>query len=246
MKQKIFPSIEIFEKQLLENAKITALKNPKSIEELAAFYQKEGADGIIIWDRAKSISKSSLESVLINLKKIIQIPIIVSSISEDINNLKRYFDVGATKVVVKESVVKDINYISTLGDNFGLDKVVVCVDTNMVEGVWNVFVENQQKATAFNIFTWINELEEHNIKNLLINPISFQTKGRGFTTRLSKRLRSISSAFLILKGYAEDMEDFVLSFIEGGADAVTDAYTFQEGLIRLDALKQHMKKRNIT
>lgn len=243
MQKKIFPSIRIEGNQLVEEAKINELKNTKSVEELALFYQKSGADGLIIWD--ESVRKSQLENILHNLNTQIEIPVIVSGVSEDSKSLEKYLKAGASKVIVQETIVKDIHYISTLEQNIGLDNIVVGVDINMVEGVWNIFIENQQEATSINIFTWVNELEEYNIQNLLINPISFQTKARGFTTRLARRLRGITSAFLILKGYAEDMEDFVLSFIEGEADAVTDAYTFQEGLIRLEALKKHMKKRNI-
>lgn len=243
MKKQIFPSIEIIGNELKEESKISGFMNPKSIEELARFYQKEGAEGLIMWD--DNSSKSYLESILQTLKKNIKIPIVVSGASEDITSLHKYLKAGASKVIVKESVVKDLNYISTLKNNIGLDKVVVCVDTNMVEGVWNVFIENQQEATAINIFTWVNELEEYDIQNLLINPISFQADGKGFTTRLARRLRGISAAFLILKGNAEDMEDFALSFLEGQVDAVTDAHTFQQGLIRLEELKKHLKKRNV-
>src|SRR5690606_27850026 len=97
--------------------------------ELAVFYDGQGADEIMLLDiDASSEGRSATEDVVRRVAAAISAPLTVGGGIRTVDDMRRMFDAGATKVSVGSAAVARPPLIKEAADTFGARRIVLAVD----------------------------------------------------------------------------------------------------------------------
>lgn len=109
---------------------------PANVFKLAQSYSYGGADELFVYNYSKNEkSKEEFLSLVKELTKIIDIPIIIGSYVKRLEDIKKAIYTGAVSISVKYSLLEDSALLKEATERFGSDKIMVeldmidCMDT---------------------------------------------------------------------------------------------------------------------
>ena len=99
---------------------------------------------VVDLDAAKT-EKSVNQNLILNIVKAVSIPLEVGGGIRDIETARTYLNNGVGKIVVGTRVINDLAFLSSLINEFGIDRVVVAVETRKGKITTNGWQENTNK-----------------------------------------------------------------------------------------------------
>src|SRR3990167_8012412 len=146
---KILPAIDILDgkcvrlvKGEFESKKVYS-SDPLAV---AKSFEKQGAKMLHVVDlNAAKIGKPVNQELILNIAKAVGIPIEVGGGIRDIETARTYLNNGVGKIVVGTRVINDLAFLSSLINEFGIDRVVVAVETRKGKITTNGWQENTNK-----------------------------------------------------------------------------------------------------
>ncbi len=102
---------------------------PFKVISLAEQYSYGGADELFIYNYSKDEkSREAFLSLIKELVKSVDIPIIIGSYIKRFEDVKKAIYTGAAKVMIKYSLLEDNNVIKEASERFGTDKIILELD----------------------------------------------------------------------------------------------------------------------
>ena len=183
---------------------------------LGEIYSKEGADELVYLDiTASSEGRSTFTDLVKRVASRIDIPFTVGGGVNSLQDIDRLLNVGADKVSLNSSALKNPQIIDDVAKKFGSQVCVIAIDANFENGNWVCYSNGGKVATQRTLFEWALELHR-----LLPIPI-------------------------IASGGAGTKAHFKDAFLRGKADAALAAGVFYFGEITIPELKKYLSESGI-
>lgn len=160
-------------------------------------------------------------------------------------DIESLLEVGADKISINTSAVKDPAVIENAAKNFGSQCVVVAVDAKRTPDGWRVFMNGGRVETDLDAVDWIRRAVDLGAGEVLLTSMDADGTKDGFEIELTRTISASVSVPVIASGGAGSIEDFADVFVRGKADAALAASVFHYDEIRLPALKSFLKMRGI-
>ncbi|GIO55883.1 imidazole glycerol phosphate synthase subunit HisF [Paenibacillus cellulositrophicus] len=246
--KRIIPCLDVKDGRVVKGVNFENLRDAGDPVELAALYDKEGADELVFLDISASVEgRATMVEVVRQTAGEIAIPFTVGGGISHVDDMKRILRAGADKIGINTAAVLNPQLVSEGARRFGSQCIVVAVDAKYNEawGEWEVYTHGGRKATGIRALNWVKEAEALGAGEILLTSMDADGTKDGFDLPLTAAVADAVRIPVIASGGAGTKEHFAEVFTQGKADAGLAATIFHYKEISIPELKQDLKQKGV-
>jgi len=250
--RRIVPCLDVKDGRVVKGVRFTALRDAGDPAEMAAAYDRAGADELVFYDiSASAEGRRTTVEVVARAAAEAFIPLTVGGGIADLEDIRRLLRAGADKVSVNTQAVLHPDLVARGAERFGSQCIVVGVDTRRVyegqrwTGRWEVVTHGGRRPTGRDLLEWVAEAERLGAGELVVNSIDADGTENGYDLELNRTVADRVSIPVVASGGAGTPEDFYRVLTEGGADAALAASLFHFGRLTVAGLKEYLAERGV-
>ena len=243
---RIIPCLDTDGARVVKGVNFVGLRDAGDPVALAARYNAEGADELVVLDIAAS--RDRRPTFLETIRRVaaeLAIPLTVGGGIRSLDDARSVVRAGADKVTVNTAAVARPELISELSREFGAQAVVLAIDAKRLNDHWDVMVRGGRDSANRDALAWAQQGVEFGAGEILLTSVDRDGTQLGFDTSLTAAISRSVSVPVIASGGAKLPEHFVQVFSEGAADAALAASVFHDNAQSIRELKQYLSVRNI-
>ena len=242
--KRIIPCLDVTEGRVVKGVRFQELRDAGDPAELAAVYDREGADEIIFLDiTASSDARNILLDAVERTADQVFIPLAVGGGVRSVPDMAELLTHGADKVSVNTAALADPTLITRCAEVFGAQCVVLAIDARRRrdgEG-WEVFSHGGRRATGRDAVEWAALGEGLGAGEILLTSMDSDGTHAGYDIELTRAVSGAVRLPVIASGGAGSARHMYDALTEGGADAALAASIFHFGEISIPAVKQELE-----
>lgn len=246
--RRIIPCLDVKDGRVVKGVNFVNLRDAGDPVELAALYDREGADEIVFLDISASVEgRATMEEVVRRTAGEITIPFTVGGGISHVDDMKRILRAGADKIGINTAAVLQPELITEGARSFGSQCVVVAIDAkyNAAWGEWEVYTHGGRKPSGMRALAWAKDAEKRGAGEILLTSMDADGTKDGFDVPLTSAIVDAVGIPVIASGGAGRKEHFYDVFTKGKADAGLAATIFHYKEISVPELKQDLKDRGV-
>lgn len=251
LSRRIIPCLDVKNGVVVKGVKFRDHVVMGAIEELAQRYRDEGADELVFYDITASPEGRSVDRDWVKrVSDLIDIPFCVAGGIRSVKEAAAVLNAGADKVSINTPALLRPELISELAEAFGVQCVVVGIDSLRDEdGQWRVrqFTGDPTMTQALPKTTldWIIEVQERGAGEIVLNCMGSDGARNGYDIEQLKAARALCEVPLVASGGAGLIQHFCDVFEQADVDAALAATVFHNGSIPIPELKRSLAAKNI-
>jgi cyclase len=214
LKVRIIPCLDVDAGRVVKGTKFKNLRDAGDPVELAAFYDREGADEIVFYDITASHENRDTAARLARGVR-------------TVHDMRAMLRAGADKVSVNSAAVRTPDLINGGAERFGSQCVVLSVDVKHKEGEpgWEVYLNGGRVNTGMDAVWWLVEGERRGAGEFVLNSMDADGTESGYDLDLISEVASTTSLPIVASGGAGHPQHMI-SAVRAGASAVLAASIF--------------------
>ena len=246
--KRIIPCLDVTEGRVVKGVRFQNLRDAGDPAELAATYDREGADEIVFLDiTASSDARKILLDAVERTADQVFIPLTVGGGVRTVGDMAELLTHGADKVSVNTAAIADPELMTRCAEIFGAQCVVLAIDARRrVEGEgWEVFSHGGRRATGRDAVAWAVLGEKLGAGEILLTSMDKDGTHEGYDIALLNAVSSAVRLPVIASGGAGTAGHMYEALTAGGAEAALAASIFHFGEISIGAVKQDLAQRGL-
>ena len=245
--KRIIPCLDVRDGRVVKGQNFTGIQDVSDPVELAAFYNREGADELVFYDITASFEKRALfTDILCRAASEIFIPLTVGGGINTVADFERVLACGADKVSVNSGAIKNPDLIAEAAKKYGNQCVVLSMDIKRVNGEFRIFAKGGREDTGLEAVEWARRGEANGAGELVVNSIDTDGVKQGFDLELLKSIGNVVSIPVIASGGAGSAEHFLELFrAVPTVDAGLAASIFHYREVHISDLKKYLSDNGI-
>ena len=244
--RRIIPCLDVDGTRVVKGVNFVGLRDAGDPAELAARYNAEGADELVVLDIAASRDRrpTFLETIR-RVAEQLAIPLTAGGGIRTLDDARAVVQAGADKVTVNTAAVERPVLISELSREFGAQAVVLAIDAKREGEHWEVRVRGGRDSADLDVLEWAKRGVEAGAGEILLTSMDKDGTQSGFDVPLTEAISSQVSVPVIASGGAKLPEHFVEIFGAGKADAALAASIFHDSIQSIEDLKRFLQSKSI-
>ena len=245
---RVIPCLDVDAGRVVKGVNFVDLVDAGDPVELAARYDREGADEVVFLDiTASSDDRDTILDIVRRTADEVFIPFTVGGGIRSVEDARRILRAGADKVAVNTAAVQRPELVAKLSEEFGSQCVVVAIDARRgSRPVFEVFLHGGRTATGIDALTWAAQAEELGAGEILLTSMDRDGTRDGFDTELTSAVVAATNVPVIASGGVGTLDHLVEGVTEGHADAVLAASIFHFAEHAVGEAKATMARAGIT
>jgi imidazole glycerol-phosphate synthase subunit HisF len=243
---RIIPCLDTDGARVVKGVNFVGLRDAGDPVSLAARYNAEGADELVVLDIAAS--RDRRPTFLETIRRVaaeLAIPLTAGGGIRSLEDARTVVRAGADKVTVNTAAVGRPALLSELSSEFGAQAVVLAVDAKRIHDRWQVMVRGGRDATGLDALAWAKQGVSLGAGEILLTSVDRDGTQQGFDIPLTSAIARAVSVPVIASGGAKLPEHFAEIFIDGAADAALAASIFHDAVQPIRDLKKFLAAKNI-
>ena len=244
--KRLIPCLDVDAGRVVKGTRFVDLRDAGDPAELAARYDREGADEVVFLDITATVEdrKATLDVIFRTAGEVF-IPLTVGGGVRSEEDVNQFLRAGADKVSLNTAAVRDPALLSRCADRFGTQCIVVAVDAKRSNGGWEVFVEAGRRPTGRDVVAWATEATERGAGEILLTSIDRDGTGAGYDLELLRAVSDAVNVPVVASGGAGELAHFAEALTEGRADAVLAASRFHFEQLSIADVKAYLASQGI-
>lgn len=244
--KRIIPCLDVKDGRTVKGVNFVDLRDAGDPVELAWQYSREGADELVFLDITATHERRKTTVELVkSVARQVNIPFTIGGGINELADADVLLHSGADKISINSAAVRNPELINQMANAFGIQFVVLAVDTRLVDGKNYVHLNGGRLKTNIETEDWIKEAESRGAGEILLTSMDHDGTKNGFDCVLLEKINRNLSIPLIASGGAGSKQHFVDVFTSECADAALAASVFHYGEIRIPELKEELRKNGI-
>ena len=246
--KRIIPCLDVHAGRVVKGVNFVNLRDAGDPVEIAAAYDKAGADEVVFLDiTASSDARKTVVDMVRRVAEKVFIPFTVGGGIRTVDDFKAILREGADKVSVNSSAIMRPELISEAADKFGSQCVVVAIDAKRREdgSGWNIFKNGGRIDMKMDAVEWAMRAEKLGAGEILLTSMDCDGTKAGYDLELTRIISENVSIPVIASGGAGTKEHFYDAFEEGKADAALAASLFHFKELEIMDLKHYLSDKGV-
>lgn len=242
---RIIPCLDVRNGRVAKGVRFEGLRDAGDPAELAARYEAEGADEIVLLDIVATPERrgAALETVA-RVADLLSIPFTVGGGVRSLEDFRALLMAGADRVAINSAAVARPELLREAASEFGVQAVVLACDV-AGGGAGEVMVGGGRFPTGLDAVEWCRRAEQEGAGEILLTSIDRDGTHAGFDVTLLRRISSAVQVGVIASGGAGTLEHFRDAIEEGGCSAVLAASLFHDRVLSIRDVKRFLRDAGI-
>lgn len=271
--KRIIPCLDVKDGRVVKGVNFVNLRDAGDPVEIAAAYEKEGADELTFLDITASHEKRDiiLEIVARTAERVFM-PLTVGGGVRCLDDIRNLLNSGADKVAINTAAVQNPEFVRNAAERFGSQCIVVAIDAKRVEATrkatdsilsWHklhsdlfltgnesalafeVFIHGGRTPTGINVLPWAQLMEAYGAGEILLTSMDSDGTKNGYDLELNCSVSKSLTIPLIASGGAGTLEHLFEGISKGKADAILAASIFHFKEFTIGEAKNYLRLKGI-
>lgn len=246
--KRIIPCLDVNNNRVVKGINFVNLKDAGDPVEVAAAYDKAGADELVFLDiTASSDARRTVVEMVRKVAEKVFIPFTVGGGIRTVEDFKELLREGADKISINSSALNTPELISDAADKFGSQCVVVAIDAKRRQdgSGWNVYKNGGRIDVGIDAVEWAMKADKMGAGEILLTSMDCDGTKDGYDLELTRIIAENVSIPVIASGGAGNMGHFYDALTEGKADAALAASLFHYKELEINYLKEYLSERGV-
>ena len=245
--KRIIPCLDVHNGRVVKGVNFVNLRDAGDPVEIAAAYDKAGADELVFLDiTASSDRRNTVVDMVRAVAEKVFIPFTVGGGIRTVDDFKSILREGADKVSVNSAAIDNPNLIREASDKFGAQCVVLAIDAKRTPDGFHIFKHGGRIDTGIDAVEWAIKGCELGAGEILLTSMDADGTKAGYDLELTKIISENVSIPVIASGGAGSKEDFYDALTVGKADAALAASLFHYKELEISEVKEYLKKKGVS
>jgi cyclase len=244
--KRIIPCLDVDAGRVVKGVRFVELRDAGDPAELAAAYDRAGADEIVFLDiTASSDERRILLDVVARTADEVFIPLTVGGGVRSVADMQELLTHGADKVSVNSAALADPSLITRCAEVFGSQCVVLAIDARArQDGGWEVYSHGGRRPTGRDAVEWAVDGQRLGAGEILLTSMDRDGTQDGYDLELLGAVASALRLPVIASGGAGNAEH-MRQALAAGAEAALAASIFHFGEVSIGAVKDELARRGV-
>jgi len=244
--KRIIACLDVRDGEVVKGVNFAGLTRAGDPVALAARYNAEGIDELIVLDISATLEgRQAMSRTIAAIAAQLFIPLAAGGGIRSLDDAKAALDAGADKVSINSAALRDPQLITTLADTYGSQAVIVAIDARRANGAYEILSRSGTQPETRDAVAWAREAASRGAGEILLTSIDRDGTKDGFDCDLTAAVSGSVTIPVIASGGAGSAAHFADVFIHGRADAALAASIFHYNQQSVRALKQTLSARGV-
>ncbi len=249
--KRIIPCLDVDNGRVVKGVNFVDIRDAGDPVEVAARYNREGADEITFLDiTASSDNRKTTVDMVEAIASEVFIPLTVGGGIRKVEDIRTMLNAGADKVAINTAAIHNPELVKEAAEYYGSQCIVVAIDAKKVskEGEpdkWDIFTHGGRNDTGIDAVEWASMMADYGAGELLVTSMDKDGTKSGFNIPLTKAIVDAVNIPVIASGGVGNLQHLADGVLKAGADAVLAASIFHFNEYTVGEAKQYMSDQGI-
>jgi cyclase len=240
--KRIIPCLDVKDGKVVKGINFKGLRDVGYPPELAAEYERQGADEITFLDITASLeARDTMLKIVSETASSLFVPLTVGGGIRTAEDMRNALNAGADKVSVNSAAVANPDIISECASDFGSQCVVVAIDGKRVGDHWEVFTHGGTKPTGIDAVEWAQRAQDLGAGEILLTSMDADGVKTGYDIPLTAAVADAVDIPVIASGGCGSKEHIYEVFAQTGASAALAASIFHYNEYTVGQVKEYLR-----
>lgn len=238
--RRVVPCLDCRDGRVVKGVRFQNLRDSGDPVELAALYEEQGADEIVLLDiSATPEERGHHHATVARVRERLSIPLTCGGGVRGADDARALLEAGADKVAVNTAAVARPALIGEIAERFGSQCAVLAIDAARTDGGWQVVVRSGVERTGREAVAWAREAERLGAGEVLLTSWDRDGTRSGYDLDLIGAVAAAVNVPVVASGGASSA-GHLSEALAAGADAVLAASIFHDGDMTVGQVKARL------
>jgi len=248
--KRVIPCLDVNEGRVVKGTNFLNLRDAGDPVEVAARYEREGADELVFLDiTASHEGRDIILDVVRRTAEVIFMPLCVGGGIRNLDDIRALLSAGCDKVSINSAACRDPELVERAARRFGSQCIVVNIDPKRVQKngreVWEVHINGGRIPTGLEAVPWAREVERLGAGEIVLTVMDADGTKDGYDLEITKAVSDAVSIPVVASGGAGCPDHLADAILLGGAEAALAASIFHYGEYTIEETKRVMQQRGV-
>ena len=228
--KRVIPCLDVDGGRVVKGVEFLDIRDAGDPVELAAHYDREGADELVFLDiTATHERRETIVELARRTADEVFVPFTIGGGIRSVADAQAVLDAGADKVAVNSAALARPELIDELARVFGTQCVVLAIDAKArPQGGWEAYLAGGRTPTGRDVVAWAREAVERGAGEILLTSMDRDGTSDGYDLALTAAVGDAVGVPVIASGGAGELEHLAQA-LGAGADAALCVSIFHYG-----------------
>ncbi len=258
--KRVIPCLDVHRGRVVKGTNFVNLRDAGDPVQVAARYEKEGADELVFLDiTASHEGRGIMIDVVRRTAEQVFMPLTVGGGIRTIEDIRDLLNAGCDKVSINSAACRDPQFVREAARRFGSQCIVVNIDPKRVkyqvglhqggpqpgDVMWEVHIHGGRVPTGLEAVNWARQVEQLGAGEIVLTSMDCDGTKDGYDLEVTAAVSMAVTIPVVASGGAGSAEHLADAILIGKADAALAASIFHFGEISIRQAKQVMAQRGI-
>ena len=252
--KRVIPCLDVKAGRVVKGVRFLNHRDAGDPVELAAFYDREGADELVFYDiTASAEERGTMREVVARTAEQVFIPLTVGGGIRTVADMQAMLKAGADKVSINTAAVESPELIRQGADQFGSQCIVLGLDARRIPNAsplrWEVCIRTGRdggRPTGLEAVAWAARAADLGAGEIVANSMDADGTQEGYDLELLQALADAVTVPVVASGGAGTPEHLYQAASTGRADAVLAASILHFGAYSIGQIKEHLANKGLS
>jgi cyclase len=243
--KRVIPCLDVDAGRVVKGVEFLDIRDAGDPVELAAHYDREGADELVFLDiTATHEKRDTIVHLARRTADEVFVPFTIGGGIRSVADAQAVLDAGADKVSINSAALQRPELLDEMAMRFGAQCVVLAIDARARVDMdsnqsWEAYLAGGRTPTGRDVVEWAAEAVERGAGEILLTSMDRDGTNNGYDLPLTSAVSEAVSVPVIASGGAGELEHLAQA-LRAGADAALCASIFHYGQHTIPEAKAHL------
>jgi cyclase len=253
--KRVIPCLDVDQGRVVKGTNFLNLQDAGDPVEVAARYEREGADELVFLDiTASHEQRDIMIDVVRRAAEQVFMPLTVGGGIRTLDDIRDLLKAGCDKVSINSAACQDPEFVRQAARRFGSQCIVVNIDPKrvyhekedgQVEETWEVHIHGGRTPTGLDAVSWSQQVQQLGAGEIVLTSMDCDGTKDGYDIEITRAVSENVTIPVVASGGAGCPDHLADAILKGKADAALAASIFHFGEYTIRQTKEVMRDRGV-